>query len=207
MTSTRIALAIATGAAALGAATPRAARAQEEYAAERSGLTASIGVAPGSSGISCSPRCQGDRLNGPVFQLRGAAHVAAQFTLALEGNFFRQSFPIANGTGRSDLRWVTLGALWYPRAEENVFVKVGVGIGTIRSHVTFPEVGALQMSANDIGTLIGVGRDFRFTESVALTLYADFLSVPRSTAFISRSDSGARIGADVLSVGLALTLY
>lgn len=199
-------LAMVAALAMLAAGTTRSAQAQD-YAAERSGLTASIGAGPGSSGISCSPRCQGDRLTGPVVQLRGAAHVAAQFTIALEGNFFRRSFPIASGTGRSDLRWVTLGALWYPRVEEDIYVKLGIGIGTIRSHVTFPEVGALQMSANDLGTLVGIGRDFRVTESLAVTLYADFLSVPRSTAFISRSDSGARIGADVLSIGLALTLY
>lgn len=193
--------------AALSAYLTGAVVSAQDLSAERSGLVGSFGVAGGSAGVNCDPKCLGDRQTGPTFMIRGAASVAPQLTLGVEVNQFNQHVPAANNKGRWQLTWITLDALWYPRAEEDLYFKVAVGISTIHAHATFPTVGALNMNSSNLGVVFGVGRDFRLANSYAITLFGDYLTTALSTAFISSTDSGARIGADVLNVGLALTLF
>ncbi|MDA1081291.1 MAG: hypothetical protein O2973_06375 [Gemmatimonadetes bacterium] len=199
-------IAHASVAAAIAAGLATSAGAQGVYN-ERAGMTASIGVGAGTAGLSCVPKCKGDRLSGPVLLIRGAANVAPQLTIALEANLFNASFPIANGTGGWALSWVTLNAQWYPKAEENFFIKAGAGLGLVRAHATFPEVGALDMHANSVGLVVGIGRDFRLTSKMGVSIYADYMSTTRSVGLIAEADSGARLSADVISIGLAAFIF
>lgn len=181
----------------------------QDLSAERTGLAVSFGVAAGSAGLNCTPKCQGDRLSGPIWMVRGVANVSSQLAFGLEVNQFNQHAPAANNKGRWQLTWITFDALWYPQAEEDLYFKVGIGISTVHAHVTFPSVpaGALNLNSSNAGLAIGVGRDFRLSNSYAITAFGDYLATAKSTAFLSSTDSGARMGADVLNLGLALTLF
>ncbi|HVZ49457.1 MAG TPA: hypothetical protein VG916_11780 [Gemmatimonadaceae bacterium] len=182
------------------------ARAQD-YVPTRNGMTATFGVGISSAGLNCTPACASDRRSGPTFQVRGAAAVAPQLTLAIEGNSFQQNTPTASGSASWRLLWVTIGALWYPREDEDFFVKIGVGGTILHANPVFDSVGAINLNTRDVGLVLGVGRDYRLSDSYGLTLYADFLTAPRSIAYLHNSDSGARLGADVLNVGLGFSVF
>lgn len=139
--------------------------------------------------------------------LRGAANITPQVTVAFEVNGFQRKIPISTGEGRWEFIWVTFGALWYPKAEEDVFLHAGFGLATTHVHATFPVVGPLNMNTSSPGLIVGVGRDFRFGNGYAVTAYADYLSASRSAGLIADADSGAKLSADLVTAGLALTIF
>lgn len=185
----------------------------QDFSAERRGLAASVGMGVSNAGLACKPRCQADRRTGPVFMARGTANVAAQFAVAGEVNAFRQSVPTLGGSGRWAFTWVTLTALWYPRSEQDVYFKLGAGVASVRADVSFaadatsPPRDVGNMKSNHLGLVVGIGRDFRLTDHIAITAYADFLTMTRATAYIASTDSGARFTADLVNLGLALTIF
>ncbi|MDQ8165215.1 MAG: hypothetical protein P3A28_05590 [Gemmatimonadota bacterium] len=192
------------GAALCAAADPAGG---QDVDAGRQGLTSSFGVAASTAGVSCVPDCSASRTSGPSFLIRGGAHLASQFAIVAEANLFRQDITTPTGPGSWALSWYTLGMLLYPRPEEDVFLSIGVGMAVARMHVTFPDVGALKMNASNLGSTVGIGRDFRFRDSMAVTAYAQYLFSGRTQALIGRSNSGAKVSTDVLTAGLALTLF
>lgn len=179
----------------------------QDYTAERNGMSATLGVGLSSAGLTCSPRCSGDRRTGPTFQLRGAAAVSPQFTLVVEGNTFQQSVETPSGPGNWRLTWVTIGFLWYPHEDEDLFLKVGVGGTVLHANATFDTVGALDLNTRDLGFVVGVGRDYRLSANYGFTLYADYSAAPRSVAYLHDVDSGARMGGDVLNLGLGFSVF
>lgn len=190
---------------ALGAAADTAGG--QDFEAARQGLTSSFGVAASTAGVSCVPDCSASRTSGPSFLLRGGAHLTSRFSIVAEADLFRQGVSTPSGPGSWAMSWYMLGMLLYPRAEEDVFLSLGAGIAVSRMHVTFPDVGALKMNTSNIGSAVGIGRDFRFRDSMAITAYAQYLFSGRTTALIGRSNSGAKVSTDVLTAGLALTLF
>ncbi len=185
--------------------------AAQDLSAERRGLVGSIGVSAGNAGLACVPRCSGDRRSGPGILLRGAANLSPMLTVGLEVDLFQQSVPTTSsqgsGSGRWQFAWTTLVAQWYPKAEEDFFIKAGAGVGVARAHATFPTVGSLNMNSTSLGMVVGIGRDFRFANGFALTAYADYMAMSRGTAYIANADSGAQLSADVINLGLALTIF
>jgi hypothetical protein len=179
----------------------------QDYLPERYGMTAALGVGAATAGIACNPRCQGDRQTGPVYQVRGAANVTPQFTIAIEGNVFNKTFSTSNGEGRWQLIWGTLGFLWYPTAESETYVKVGIGASVWHAHTTFPDVGALDLNTHNLGFVAGVGRDYRLSTQYGLNVFADYLYAPRSTGYLHGVESGAEIGGDVINIGLAIIVF
>jgi hypothetical protein len=183
--------------------------AAQDLEAERTGMSGTVGLSVGSAGMSCAPECSGNRLTGPLFLARGGAHLTPQLSIFIEGDLFRKPVAAPAGDGEWRMSWYMLGLLWYPRAEEDFFVSVGVGLVLVRSHVTFPSVtaGPLALNTSDVGGSVGVGRDIRISDRIAITAYGALNLAPRSAALIGRSNSGARISADVVHAGLAVTLF
>ena len=202
----RRAVTATTAFAALYAAAGKSLGAQD-FAAERRGLAASIGVGASNAGVLCVPKCQADRRSGVSFMLRGLANLTPQVAVAVEVNGFQRNIPIPTGEGRWEFTWVTFGGLWYPKAEEDVYLHAALGVATAHAHVTFPVVGPYSMTTSSVGLIVGVGRDFRFRDGYAITAYADYLSASRSTGFIANADSGARLSSDMVTAGLAITIF
>lgn len=190
---------------AVASATPL--RAQDQIP-ERSGLNVSVGGSLASAGVSCDPKCSSDRRSGPVWIVRGGAYVAPQLNLLLEGDFFHQNVETSNGSqGRWALSWYMIGLQWYPNVDEDVFIHLGVGLGVAHTHVTFPTVGTLDLTASDLGGTIGAGRDFHLTNNSALTLFANYNFISKTNAALGRSDSGAKLSADIVHAGLLITFF
>jgi len=179
----------------------------QDFSAERRGLAASFGVGATTAGVSCVPKCEADRRSGASFMFRGAANITPQITVAAEVNVFQRKVPISTGDGRWEFTWVTFGALWYPKAEEDIFLHAALGVAVMHVHATFPVVGPQNMNTSSLGLIVGVGRDFRIGNGYAITAYADYLSAARSTAFIANADSGARLSGDLVTAGLAITIF
>lgn len=63
------------------------------------------------------------------------------------------------------------------------------------------------MNTSSPGLIFGVGRDFLFGNGFAVTAYADYLTATRSEALIANAESGARLSADMITAGLAFTIF
>jgi hypothetical protein len=170
-------------------------------------MMATVGVALGTAGVSCIPKCSSDRQSGPVLLIRGGARLAPQLAVVLESDMYRRDFPNPNGTGRWSMSWYMIGGVWYPNSEEDFFVNVGVGLAVGRNDVEFPVVGPQPLNSSDLGLSIGIGRDFRFRENMAITAFAAYLNSGRSQALIGRANSGAKLGMDLIHAGLALSVF
>lgn len=172
-------------------------------------MTGSIGVSVASAALSCSPQCSGNRLSGPLFLLRGGAQLSPQLTLVLEADQYRQTLRTEKGDGEWRMSWYMLGAVWYPNAEEDFFVNVGIGVSMLRNHVSFPSVtaGPLGLNSSDLGASVGIGRDFRLSDRAGVTAYLGMLFSPKSQALVGRANSGARMAADIVHAGLAATFF
>lgn len=105
------------------------------------------------------------------------------------------------------MTWLMISAQWYPQEDGDVFAKVGFGSALVRANVTFPSVGALDLSTTNVGFTVGIGRDIRLTEHLGVTLTADYLTTPRSVAFLNGAEQNARVGADVLKIGLGVSVF
>ena len=179
----------------------------QDFEAARAGMTASFGVAASTAGVSCVPDCSASRTSGPTFLVRGGAHISSRFSIVAEADLFRKNVETPNGPGTWAMSWYMLGMLVYPRAEEDVFLSLGAGLAVSRMHVTFPDVGAIKLNTSNLGSAVGIGRDFRFRDSMAITAYAQYLFTGRTQALVGRSNSGAKVSTDILTTGLALTLF
>ncbi len=179
----------------------------QDFEAERGGLTSSLGVSLSSAGVSCVPDCSASRRSGPTFLIRGGAHLSSRFSMVIEGDMYRQGVETPSGPGTWAMSWYMLGILLYPRAEEDVFLSAGAGLAVTRMHVTFPDVGALKLNTSNLGAAVGIGRDFRFRDNMAITAYAQYLFSGRTQALIGRANSGAKLSTDIVAAGLALTLF
>jgi len=174
---------------------------------ERRGAGATIGIGASSAGVNCTPQCGGDRYSGPTYLLRGTAAVTPQLTLAAEADEFQQNIQTQSGPGNWRMVWIMLEAIWYLREEEGIYVKAGFGSAQVRANATFPTVGAIDLNATNIGFVAGVGRDFRLTSNFGVTLYADYLSTPRTVSYLNGAQQNARMGADVLNIGLGFSVF
>jgi hypothetical protein len=125
----------------------------------------------------------------------------------MEADGFYHAVPRAEGQGRWQLMWVTLGAMWYPTEEGDAYVRVGFGAAITHVHATFPTVGALDLNTRDIGFIVGVGRDYRLTDQYGFTIHADYMATPRSIGYLYAVDSGAKVGADVINIGIAAIVF
>ncbi len=177
-----------------------------EELGERHGFTGSVGVGLSSAGISCAPQCTADRLSAPLLTARIGGNVSPQFSLSLEASLFHADVKTVSPAGSWNLSWFTLSGIWYPNSETDFFLKFGVGVAAVKADVTFPHSGVLTLTSSDFGARVGIGKDYYLTDNLAVTAFADFLFTPRSQALSAGSDSGAKMSADVLHVGLALTI-
>ena len=103
-------------------------------------------------------------------------------------------------------RVLGLSAAWYPNPDEDFFLKIALGVASLHVDVPFPRVGAIELTSSDFGATVGIGRDFRITERFAITAFGDILFTPRSSAVANGSNSGAKISADMVHAGLAITI-
>lgn len=182
------------------------ARAQD-YDAGRTGAGATLAISPSSAGINCTPRCGGDRVSGPTYTFRGTEAVTTQFSLAVEADAFQQNVQTISGPGNWRMTWVMVAALWYPREDQDVYIEFGFGGAYVQANATFPTVGAIDLSSTNVGYVMGIGRDFRLTPHVGLTAHLDYLTTPRSVTYLSGTQQNARMGADIINIGLGLSVF
>jgi hypothetical protein len=173
---------------------------------ERKGFTGAFGVGLTSAGTSCVPECTTERQNGISMLARVGAHLAPEFTLGIEGTFFRTTVKDVSPAGRWSMTWVTVTTLWYPSSDDDFFLKLGLGVAVVRVDVPFPSVGSLSLNSSDFGASFGIGKDYRFTDRLALTAFANMMFTPRSQAVVNGSNSGAKLGSDLIQLGLAVTI-
>lgn len=182
-----------------------AAAAQEDQGGRR-GFTGSIGLGISSAGISCAPQCNGDRQSGPALMARVGAHISSQFTLGLEVTKFSADIETMTPTGQWSMSWYTLSSAWYPSVDDDFFFKFGLGIAATRADLQFPRTSSVRLTASDLGAVVGIGKDFRFTDMLALTTFLDVLFTTRSQATTNGSSSGAKISADMIHLGAAISI-
>ena len=173
---------------------------------ERGGFSGALGIGVGSGGLSCAPACAGNRETALALLLRIGGHISPRLALGIETTLFRAAVSSTKPAGRRDLSWLTLAGAWYPSEGEDYFLKLGLGVGSIRADTEFPGVGPLELTASDFGASLGVGRDFRLSERFAVTAFGDILFTLRSQAALNNANSGAKVSADLVHVGLALTI-
>ncbi|MCC7194870.1 MAG: hypothetical protein IT356_04870 [Gemmatimonadaceae bacterium] len=188
------------------AAAPRPAGGQD-YLDDRRGIAAAVGGGLSSAGLNCNPRCSGDRRAGPVFTARGIGYITPHLAVAVSADGYYQSVARAGGAGRWQMNWFTLGAMWYPREDGDVYFRAGMGAAIMHAHTTFPSVGALDLDTRHVGFVAGVGRDYRLWRGYGVTAFADYLFTPRSTGYLYGVESGAEVGADVLTIGIAAIVF
>jgi hypothetical protein len=180
--------------------------AQDEFEMPKKELFVSVGGSLGSAGISCIPKCGADRLSGPSFFVRGAGQLSSQFFITLEATSWSQGFATPDGKGRWTLNWYMIGSVWHPNEEEDFFINAALGFGVGRANVTFP-TGTYPLNFSDVGGTVGAGRDFRFSDHYGVTAFVQYHVIGRSQGLIGRANSGAKVAADVVSAGLAFTLF
>ena len=178
-------------------------RAQDVDDADRRGFSWSVGVGATTAGISCAPHCSAPRQSGPAISGWAGGHVSPQLALGIAGTSYQSSSSSTAGN-KWTLSWILLTSVWYPNADEDFFIKAGIGLAAVKAEVTFPTVGLLGLSTTDFGAQFGIGRDFRITDRLALSLFADYLVTPRSQAVIDGVNGGARASADLIQVGISL---
>jgi hypothetical protein len=189
----------------LAVATASAAQAQDDNG-DRRGFSGSVGFGVSSAGISCKPQCATDRQSGPAWTFRAGAHVASQLVIGLDATLFRADIKSQTPVGKWTMTWLTLSGIWYPNSDEDFFLKLGVGVAAIRVDVPFPKSGVIGLNSSDFGAVVGVGKDFRFTDMLAVTAFGNVLFTPSSAALSNGSSSGAKVSADMIHVGLAVTI-
>jgi hypothetical protein len=173
---------------------------------ERRRFTGALGLGVSSAGVSCAPECSLERQSGPALMARVGGHISPQFTLGLETTLYRADVKGMKPAGRWALSWLGLSAAWYPNPDEDFFLKIALGVASLHVDVPFPGVGAIELTSSDFGATIGIGRDFHVTERFAITAFGDILFTPRSSAVANGSNSGAKISADMVHAGLAITI-
>jgi len=185
--------------------TASAALAQDDMG-DRRGFSGSLGFGVGSAGISCTPQCATDRQSGPAWTVRAGAHVASQLVVGLDATMFRTDIKSQTPVGKWTMTWLTLSGLWYPNSDDDFFLRLGVGVAAIRADIPFPKSGVVDLNSSDFGAVIGVGKDFRLSDLLAVTAFGNVLFTPSSAATANGSSSGAKVSADMVHVGLALTI-
>ena len=175
-------------------------------AGERHGFAGAFGVGISSAGISCAPQCTVDRQSGPSYMLRVGGHATEQFVIGLEATVFRADVKTMSPPGKWSLSFLSLVGLWYPTSDDDFFIKVGAGVATTKVDVSFKNVTSIQLTATDVGGKVGIGKDFRFADRLALTAFAEAMFTPRSQALSGGSNSGAKMSADLIHVGLAVAI-
>jgi hypothetical protein len=181
--------------------------AQDEFEIPQKQLSLVIGGSIGSAGIACTPKCSADRPTGLSYLVRGTGQLNTNISLTLETSSFSKDVDTPNGKGHWTLTWYMLGAVWHPSDEEDFFINAGLGLGVAQTHLTFPATGAWAMNYSQVGGVVGVGRDLRLTDNFALTAFAQYYIIGKSQALIGRANSGAKVKTDIISAGLALTIF
>jgi len=172
----------------------------------RVGFTAAAGMGVGSAGISCTPQCAADRQSGPTGFVRVGGSVGGQFVLGGEISVFADRVRTGAGEGTWTFSWFTLTGLWYPNLDEDYFVKIGVGIASVRAETPIATTENDRLDTSDVGLVVGIGQDIRLTQHLSVTPYLDYLYSSRSNAVLNRTDAGVQLSGDVIYVGLAVTL-
>jgi hypothetical protein len=188
-------------------ATSRLAAQAEFDFVEKRGLVGTVGLGLGTAGVSCIPKCSADRQSGAVVLLRGGGKLSSQLAVVLEADLYRRDFNTPDGPARWSMSWYMIGGVWYPNADETFFINVGLGLAVGRIDVEFPTVGYQPLNSSDLGGTIGIGKDFRFRENMAVTAFATYLVSGRSQALIGRADSGAKLSMDLIHAGLAFSIF
>ena len=193
------------GAIMIAACIARAAAAQGDQG-DRGGFTASIGTGISSAGISCAPQCNGDRQSGTALFLRVGGHISSQFTLGFEATHFRADIKTMTPVGKWSLTWYSVSSAWYPSVDDDFFLKLGLGIAATRADLAFAKTSGVALTASDFGAVVGIGKDFRFTDMLAFTTFANVLFSTRAQAAANGSNSGAKISADMIHLGAAISI-
>jgi hypothetical protein len=184
---------------------PLAAQAEYDLAPQKR-LWVTLAGSVGSAGVSCVPKCAGDRQTGPAFLVRGAGQLSDQFAITLEGTTFRQTVTSGDQKGHWTLNWYLLGAMWFPRADEEFYINGAIGLSTAVADISFP-TGLLPMNFSNLGATFGLGRDIRVRPEWAVTMYLQYHTNSRSQALIGRANSGARVSTDFVSAGMGITIF
>lgn len=193
------------GAIMIAACIASAAAAQEEQG-DRRRFVGSLGIGVSSAGISCAPQCNGDRQSGTAVLARIGGHISSQFTLGVEITHFSANIKTMTPAGQWSMTWYTLSSVWYPSADDDFFLKLGLGIAATRADLAFPKSSGVALTASDFGAVVGIGKDFRFTDMLAVTTFANVLFTTRSQATTNGSNSGAKISADMIHLGAAISI-
>lgn len=153
----------------------------------------------------------------PALTYRFARTMRYDAVLAFEGVFSQWSgAPGCTGSGclrEPDARFIvathTVSLQWYPRVDQPIFVKLGVGASTNHARYTFGVVNATEPAERQSVTVvsltpkIGVGVERRVSPQVSFSLHADAVRAVRGR--IAAGD--ASLSATLLYLGASFTWY
>ena len=165
---------------------------------ERSGFGLSLGLGPGSAGVTCED-CEdvfGDRVNGISGYLRIGAHVSNAVFVGVEGTGWLKN---SEGFERR-IAAVSLVVLTYPFSSSGLFLRGG--FGGIRAVI---EYDVVVVQGDGLTWQAGAGYDVGLGP-VAITPYVTYLNSMEVAAHINGEAIGYNLNPNILQFGLAFTV-
>lgn len=181
----------------------RGAMPQGSEARGHSGFHAAVGLGAGSVGVSCDD-CEDDREEGGVLLLRFGGALRPGLVLSGEVTGWNRREESDGGTTLdANANWFLVSWQFYPDPEKGLFWKVGAGVSSIDVRIDPPGLGVAQLRTSSLGLSIGAGYDIRVARGFGLTPYIDLMMGADSEAKVNGSETGEKLGANLVYLGLA----
>jgi hypothetical protein len=186
-----------------GAIATAAVRKQASEPRSHSGFHAAIGLGAGSLGVSCDD-CEDDREEGGVLMLRFGGALRPGLVLSGEATGWNRKEEDDGGTTLdAHASWLLLSWQFYPDPAAGFWWKIGAGASSIDVTVDPPGFGSAKLQTVGLGLSAGVGYDIHVARGFSLTPFIDLMMGAESEAKVNGSDSGEKLGANLLYLGLA----
>jgi hypothetical protein len=168
-----------------------------------SGFHAAVGLGAGSVGVSCDD-CEDDREEGGVLMLRFGGALRPGLVLSGEVTGWNRREESDGGTTLdANANWFLVSWQFYPDPAKGLFWKLGAGVSSIDVTVDPPGAGNARLRASSLGLSIGGGYDIRIARGFGLTPYIDLMMGADSEAKVNGNETGEKLGANLIYLGLA----
>jgi hypothetical protein len=168
-----------------------------------SGFHAAVGLGAGSVGVSCDD-CEDDREDGGVLMLRFGGALRPGLVLSGEATGWNRRERDDGGTTLdADATWLLLSWQFYPDPAKGLFWKLGAGVSSVSVTVDPPGFGSAELRTSSLGLSIGGGYDIHVARGFSLTPFIDLMMGAESEAKVNGSETGEKLGANLIYLGLA----